>query len=162
RLEKTIQTLIAEQREARREKDQTKEEMKCLYCGKKGHLIRECRTRLFDQRRERTTNQNNRFNSYSTPRNNQQPFVLYRDPRLPIRQDRRDNRNNQTFRNTLINQTYRPTERRNYNQNNQQNYNQRPSTPRNVQRTYLNIESEQEELTTEESEEESNESDDSS
>ncbi|CAG8675191.1 9097_t:CDS:2, partial [Ambispora gerdemannii] len=53
---------------------------------------------LRKERRERTTNQNNRFNSYSTPRNNQQPFVLYRDSRLPIRQDLRDNRGNQTTR----------------------------------------------------------------
>ncbi|CAG8676490.1 5490_t:CDS:1, partial [Ambispora gerdemannii] len=71
RLEKIIQTLVAEQRENRRIERPTDDEKKCHYCGRKGHLMRECRTRLFDQRKEQFTNRNRSFDAYSTPRYDQ-------------------------------------------------------------------------------------------
>ncbi|CAG8694217.1 13235_t:CDS:1, partial [Ambispora gerdemannii] len=73
------------------------DEKKCHYCGRKGHLMRECRTRLFDQRKELSTNQNRLFNTYSPPRYDQRSFRPYRNQQLPIRQDLRDNRGSQTF-----------------------------------------------------------------
>ncbi|CAG8651461.1 8628_t:CDS:2, partial [Ambispora gerdemannii] len=126
--------------EPKQESRRTNDDIQCHYCGKKGHMMRICRTRLFDQQKQRS-NPNPQYtrlmNRY--PQNQS----MYLNPRMPLRQgfpSQNYSRNNSTYtprqdrerfqgNRSFGSQTYT-----NQPQNQRMNRN---NITRNTQRTYL-------------------------